>query len=105
MTGDEHDAIAHEFLGDSHGLLWIACVVGQDQFDPLPENTTSFIDVGDRHLRAMLNLLAPEDVLSGKGPGSGDQNLGPCAGRSGQRRNDGREQQNFQVAQHQSLLR
>jgi hypothetical protein len=91
MPGDEDNAVAYEFLGDGHRLVRIARVVGERQFNSLSKDTAVGVDIGDRHLGALLDLLTAEDVLSGKRTCGRYQNLGPGVGRANQRHSDGGE--------------
>jgi hypothetical protein len=77
VPSDEYDAIANEFVCDGDGLVGIASIVGDQQFDSLPENSTFFINVCDCHLGALLDLFAPKNVPAGEGAGCGDQDLPP----------------------------
>ena len=79
MSGDEDDAVADQLVGDRHGLSGVTGVVGERQFDSLSKDAAPCVDIGDRHLGALLDLLTAEDVLSGKRTGGRDQNLGPDA--------------------------
>ena len=78
MSGDEDNTIADQFVRDCHGLLRVAGVVGDQQFNLLTEHAASRVYVGDGHLGAMLNLLTPENIRSSERTGSGNQDFCLC---------------------------
>ena len=104
MPGDEYNAVADQLVGDRYGLSRVTGVVGKRQKNPLPEDAAVGIDIGDRHLGALLDLLTAEDVLSGKRTGGRDQNLGPGAAHTGDHQEGGAKQWGSQKFQHPRLL-
>ena len=84
-------------------LLGVAGVVGDQQFDRLPEDAASFIDVGDRQLSAVQDLIPSEDVSPGKRTGSRDQDLCAYRSRAYHRQRDSGETKNFELGHGDSL--
>ena len=68
MPDDEDHALADQLLGGGHRLLGIAEIVRRDEPHLLAEHAARGIDVGHRHLRAALHLLADPGVLPVIGP-------------------------------------
>ena len=73
MPGDELTPAARELVGDRDRLLRVAGVVADLQHQLLAEHAALGVDVGDRQLRAILQLLAEGGVLSGNRSDHGDR--------------------------------
>src|SRR3954470_8303660 len=68
MTDHILDAGGHEIVGDRYALARIADVIAHADADLLAEDAACIIDVGDRLLRALLQLGAKSSVRAGDWP-------------------------------------
>jgi len=68
VPDDEGNPHTRHFLGNRHCLLWIAGVVADLQLELLAEHAAPCIDVGDREIGAVLELLAEARLRSGHRP-------------------------------------
>jgi hypothetical protein len=97
VAGDEDDPLPGQLLGDPHGLLGVAGVVGDQEPEALAVDAAPLVDVADRHLGAAGHLLAEGGVLLGHGgdahrAGDGDRDLGPRGEGRNRRRERGGEE-------------
>jgi hypothetical protein len=99
MVDDEHQWPCMKMIflltivvGDRHCLLRIAGVVADFQLQLLSDDAALGVDVGDRHLGALADLVAGRGVLTGHRAGDGDQMLGPgVAAGEGEQAESGRQ--------------
>ncbi len=83
MPGHERHLHAGEFLADRARLLGIAGVVADLDGELLAHHAPRRIDVGERHVGAVLELLPERGVLAGHRPGNADRERVLCERRAG----------------------
>ena len=72
---DEHDAVAEDAVGDRHGLLRIALIVLDVEFDLLAHDAALGVDGVRGSLRALLELVADGRELARHRPRDGERDV------------------------------
>ena len=76
MTGHEHNALVDHLVGHSHGLLGIAGIVTDFQYQLLTKHAAGSIDVFHRHFSPGFHLLPERGILPGHRTGGGNFQVG-----------------------------
>src|SRR5688500_7225218 len=87
MASDKHNPVAHKLLGRGHSLRSLAGIISDNELDDLSEHPARGVDIPNRHLGALLELLALPCVGSAQRPCNADQDVGP-PGRSDDKGDD-----------------
>jgi hypothetical protein len=88
----EDDLLVDHRVGHRNGLLRVAGVVADFELQLLAEDAALGVDVGDRHLGALADLVARRGVLTGHRAGDGHQMIGVgVAAGEGQQAEAGRQ--------------
>src|SRR5712691_7133335 len=103
MPGHEGHAHAGEFLAHRAGLLGVAGIVADLDRKLLAIHTARRIDIGERHIGAVLELLPERGILAGHRPGHADRDGVLCERRARKRHAGGEHEAGKPQVFHASL--